>query len=247
MLLVSILITSADGGLEELPQKVKENIDSFKRWHPNFEHRLFFDQMIREFLSARFGAETLEAYDSLKPYSYKADLARYCLIYYFGGIYADISTFFFTNWPPLMRGNRLPEQQIAVFKGSGAFAPWEIPQTVFYAPAQHKALAKAIDLVCANVKNRYYGSTPLCPTGPVLFGKAIASTCDPNEVILGECKTINPTGDLTKFISEPSTSFMFRNNLVATKRKRGGGPQTELGLKGGNSYLDAWNRRDIYS
>ena len=36
-------------------------------------------------------SDVLNAFDMLKPLAYKADLARYCLIYKLGGWYADIS------------------------------------------------------------------------------------------------------------------------------------------------------------
>ena len=46
--------------------------------------------MRREFISKYFNKDVLEAYDTLLPGAYKADLWRYCILYKMGGIYMDI-------------------------------------------------------------------------------------------------------------------------------------------------------------
>ena len=43
------------------------------------------------------------------------------------------------------------------------------------------------------MKNNYYGLTPLCPTGPTLWGKAIASIGIDQNVIIGDFMELTPT------------------------------------------------------
>jgi hypothetical protein len=245
MILASILISSAEQDVREPPQAVRENIDSFKKACAGIEHRLFTHAHIREFLAKEFGTDVLSAYDSLKPYTYKADLAKYCIIHHFGGVYADLSVYFLRRWPPAPAEIANSTDRIGIFRG-GDFAPWSVPPTLFSAPKGHKALGKVIDLVCENVRKKYYGSTPLCPTGPVLFGKALAMTCEPAEILNGKYVWVDPQGKMAKLISEKNIAFAFNDRLIAVRRKRGGGPQTELGLVGGNQYTGAWKARDIY-
>jgi hypothetical protein len=244
VILASILITSPEHQNQNLPVKVLENIASFKSAHPDIEHRLFTGPLIRDFLSEHFGADVLFAYDSLKPYAYKADLARYCLLYHFGGVYADISCYFLKSWLP--QTDPSDQGRIAVFMG-GVYAPWEVTSSIFSAPARHKALAKAIDLVCANVRDRNHGSTALCPTGPVLFGKAIALTCEVGEITLGRAILVAPSSQLARRISEATIGFVFGDRMIAVKRKKGGAPQSELGVSGGNEYVKLWRARDVYA
>jgi hypothetical protein len=53
-------------------------------------HYLFNDDACRDFLSVTFPTDVVNAYDSLIPTAFKADLWRYCILYMFGGVYMDI-------------------------------------------------------------------------------------------------------------------------------------------------------------
>jgi len=242
MILASILITSDDRESAVLPPKVRENIDSFRKVHPGIAHRLFTGAMSREFLEKEFGREVVSAYDALTPYTYKANLARYCILHRFGGVYSDVSCFFFGSWLPAGDDG----SRIGVFPARIA-APWSVPPTIVYAPQGHKALARAIELVLENVRKRYYGSTPLCPTGTVLFGKALALTCEPDEIRMGWARWVQPAGKLAGLLSETNIGFFDGQTLIAVKRKKGGGPQTELGIRGGNDYTVLWKQRSVYA
>jgi mannosyltransferase OCH1-like enzyme len=58
--------------------------------NPDFDFVLMDDEQCRDFIRDNFDKKTLEAYDSLVPGAYKADLWRYCILYKYGGIYLDI-------------------------------------------------------------------------------------------------------------------------------------------------------------
>ena len=100
MILASILIASEGHENQELPSKVVENRDSFKRCYPGLKHELFRGAVIRNFISEKFGSEVLFAYDRLMPFAYKSDLARYYNMYEHGGAYADLSIYFLKAWSP---------------------------------------------------------------------------------------------------------------------------------------------------
>ena len=44
-----------------------------------------------------------------------------------------------------------------------------------------------------------------------------------------------------------SHCFVFGKDVVAIKRKQGGGPLGELGIAGGNEYVELWQKRDVYA
>lgn len=247
MLLANILIcTPRQGPLLELPPKVEENTQSFAKIHPEFPHKIFLHDEILEILKEKFSPEVANAFATLKPYAYKADLARYCLLYESGGIYADLSYFFL---------NPLPTHQakIVVFRDFLWSSPWDTSNGVFFSPPKHKSLEYAIELVCANVRSTYYGATPLCPTGPALFGKALASTCEAEEIITGSAMMI-PRVKLQEFhpdlpIPEEAAihCLVLNHQLIAIKRKSIGSPGlNDLGITDGNAYNELWKNRDVY-
>ncbi|MFZ2467752.1 MAG: glycosyltransferase [Parvibaculum sedimenti] len=236
MILASILITANDAANRTLPEPIRANIASFRKHHPEFAHSLFNTEIARELLSSRFGREVLSAFDSLKPYAFKADLARYCILHEHGGIYADLSFFFVDPLP--FDGKRL-----LVFPGLMATTPWDVSNGIIAAPPGHKALARAIELVCANVRKNYYGPTSFCPTGPTLFGKAVALTCEPEDILTGRALWMDSPAP-----GEPKVHCKaVDGKLVAVKRKTKAGTISELGVSTGNNYLHHWRAKDVYA
>ena len=75
---------------KKLPPLMENAVNKIKLLNPRFNHQLFDDYDCREFIKKNFTLEILNAYDSLIPGAYKADLWRYCILYKLGGIYLDI-------------------------------------------------------------------------------------------------------------------------------------------------------------
>jgi hypothetical protein len=44
----------------------------------------------RDFIATHFRSRVVDAFDTLKPYAFKSDLARYCILHELGGWYVDI-------------------------------------------------------------------------------------------------------------------------------------------------------------
>ncbi len=82
-------------GDSEIPQQCQLYIDSWKKHHPEWEYRLWTDDnMIK--------LQNQDLYDSTTNVRQKADIARYELLYHFGGIYVDIDMECFKNIEPLL-------------------------------------------------------------------------------------------------------------------------------------------------
>jgi mannosyltransferase OCH1-like enzyme len=75
-----------------ISQNLKLITDTWKINNPDYEYFLYDDNMCRNFLSESFGQEIVSTYDKIKIAAYKADLWRYCILYKYGGFYADIDT-----------------------------------------------------------------------------------------------------------------------------------------------------------
>ena len=248
MLLSNVLITSSEDDEDQpLPPIIRENIESLKSQHPGLEHRLFRQADVVQLIEERFSKEVLDAFYALRPFAYRADLARYCILYEFGGFYADLSYFFVGPIP-------MPPKRAVVFRGNLVSSPWDMSNGLIYSPPRHKALAHAIKLVCANVKRRYYGLTPLCPTGPALIGKAFATTCEAEELITGLAQLMprDIVRDLVPTLALPDGELIhcqyLTQTLVAVKRKPILSPGlVAMGITAGNAYRQFWNRREVYA
>jgi mannosyltransferase OCH1-like enzyme len=245
MLLANILLTNGDEA--PLPAVVAENMASFQARHPGVPHRLFRRDDILDLLRGSFSADVLGAFNALRPYSYQADLAAFCILHEFGGSYADLSYFFLR---PLPMGGERP----VVFRDLFWSSPWDASCGCIYAPPSHKALDFAINAICANVRNRYYGATALCPTGPALFGKALATTCEAEELVSGSAVLMrnDRLQPRIRNVSLPEGQnthcLVLLRRLIAVKRKpMGSNGIAGLGVTNGNSYHDLWKARDVYA
>lgn len=248
MLLTSIWINSSgEANAASLPPPILENIHSLQKNHPHIPHKLFGTTELLSFLEEKFSREVLSAFLALKPYAYKADLARYCVLHEYGGVYADLSYYFVRPLP-------MDSRRVVVFRDFMWSSPWDVSNGVFFAPPKHKALEIAIQMVCANVRRGYYGNTPLCPTGPALFGKALATVCEPQDIVTGVAGLVSKemvagaARNIELPPDEKSHCLILRNELLALKRKRMGSPGlSDFGVADVSGYSDLWRQRAIYS
>ncbi|MDY0960587.1 glycosyltransferase family 32 protein [Massilia sp. CFBP9026] len=236
MNLFSILITDQAHADQALPPAIARNLASLREHHPGLPHRLYGQDAIRDFLRAHMEADVAWAYDQLLPYAYRADLARLCLLHEFGGLYADLSVFFHAPLP-------LESGKLIVFRDRAVVAPWIVSNTILGAPPRAPALAAAIRMIVANCRSRYRGASSLCPTGPVLLGKAIALHCEPDQIHLGEVSNLAQRNDTESLAFIDATD----GRLVGYRTKRAAG-LAELGLERGvNDYNDFYYARLTYA
>ena len=65
---------------------------SLQKLNPEYTYVFFNKTERREFIKTNFDSQTLEAYDTVVPGAFKADLFRYCYLYKNGGCYFDYKT-----------------------------------------------------------------------------------------------------------------------------------------------------------
>ncbi len=226
---------SINNKTENLPGKITRNLDSFKECHPGIEHQLYEMDSGREFIKTHFDADVLSAFDSLKPLAYKADLLRYCILYEFGGIYADLSLYFHSS-----ANNFDKNAKIFIYRDVISRAPWIASNSLIVTDSKMHVFLYCIEAIISNVKNDYYGTNALCPTGPNLFGASLASTTPLFEIASGEAVRISRCLD---------HSYAYLNSsgkVVAVAIKNGQGLGS-LGASSAENYNDFYNQREIYS
>jgi mannosyltransferase OCH1-like enzyme len=147
---------------KELPPLMKKNYDKLVLQNPEFNCHLYDESECRNFIQHYFGLTVLEAYNSLTPCAYKSDLWRICVLYINGGIYMDIKY-------QCVNGFRL------IVLTEKEYFVRDRPLNMAYnalivVKPQNPIMLKCIKQIVINVKNKYYGSTFLHPTGPGLLG-----------------------------------------------------------------------------
>jgi mannosyltransferase OCH1-like enzyme len=148
---------------KKLPVKMYQAIKNIKKNNPRFKHFLFDDAECRAFIKDNFDFKILNAYDKLIPGAYKADLWRYCVLYKYGGIYMDIKYYPINGFKLV---NLLEEEQWVLDVDNNG-----IYNALMVCKPNNEILWKAINQIADNVMNKYYGSSCLEPTGPLLLAK----------------------------------------------------------------------------
>lgn len=201
------------------------------------DYTLYNNETLRQFIADNYNKDVLWAYDSLRPYSYKADLGRFCLLNKLGGWYLDIAVRMVN---PVEVGDRikfLAFRDIQRF----SFTSWACATTILYSQPDNSALQFAIDMIVDNCREKYYGITPLCPTGPTLLGAALAANGGQTDFVYGDYLELTPTHE------QKNRAFILPDGtIMAWSKPSGGGDLTGVGAKGVNNYNELWQARRVY-
>jgi inositol phosphorylceramide mannosyltransferase catalytic subunit len=79
---------------KQLPPELQNNIDQIKANNPDWEHHLYDDADIEQFIRNQYGDSIFRYYQWINPNygAARADLFRYLLLYKTGGVYLDIKS-----------------------------------------------------------------------------------------------------------------------------------------------------------
>ena len=140
------------------------SVKNLLEFNPDYDYYFYNDIDCRKFIFDNYNDEILNSYDTLYPVAYKADLFRYLLIYKYGGIYLDNKYIVRTSFDSIIN-----EEDNNIFcmdtKNNLLF------NSILISKPNNNKFKFLINRIVENVKNNYYGSCPLHPTGPRLFFK----------------------------------------------------------------------------
>lgn len=230
-----IFLSDSDQGLSPFLDYASQTV---RNAFDGADYTLYNNETLREFIGDNYGKEVVWAYDCLKPYSYKADLGRFCLLNKLGGWYLDIAIRMVN---PVEVGDRI---QFLAFRDIQrfSFTTWACATTVLYSQPDNTALQFAIEMIINNCKEQYYGITPLCPTGPTLLGAALAAHGGHPDFIYGDYLELTPTYE------QKNRAFVLPDGtIMAWSKPSGGGDLTGVGAKGVNNYNELWAAREVYA
>ncbi len=207
---------------------------------PAGNYTLYDNQMIEGFLSQHYPQEVLDAYRMLKPFAYRADLARLCILNVVGGWYLDAGVLWIGGQMEVEEG-----VDLLVFRDiqKNSSTSWACSTGIVYANPKHPALGIAIEQIIENCQNKYYGLTSLCPTGPSVWGAAIASVGLGTGIKIGDFIEGTPTyHHKNYFFLMPSGEIIARWKPNLPR----GGRLSDMGNKGTNDYNAFWDGRNVY-
>jgi mannosyltransferase OCH1-like enzyme len=150
-----------------LPEEIKNNIESIKKTNRKWEYHLYDDKDIYDFIELNFGDRVLSSVARINPkYGVVlADLFRYLVVYKFGGVYLDIKSSLLCPLDRIIRNddsfvisqwrNRFGEEYLGwgIHQELGHVPGGEFQQWHVIAEPGHLFLRHVIDQVIFNIES----------------------------------------------------------------------------------------------
>lgn len=214
---------------ENLPPFMRNNVDYLIENNPEFKIFLYDEGLCREFIRRKFGKTLEDAFKRLKPCSYKSDLWRFCILYFYGGIYIDIKYRCINNFKLIA----LTEKEYFV-KDRDDYGTYTALIAVL---PKNKILKECIQKIVENVKNNYYGNNALDPTGPGLLGSFFSQEEKNNMELYFECTNIEPFYKDIYYIMHNDTIILTFYKQYREEQRR---------HQKFEPYDILWKKKDIY-
>ena len=207
------------------------NKKSIEKYFSEYEYIFWDIKKIKSFILKNNDDKVWKAIESVKPYSFKADIAKYYIVYKLGGLYSDLNIFFEKNID-------IEDYGFIFFKDlqDQTMTSWAVASGLFFSKPKNPILLDSVNQCIDNVNKKYYGGHPLCPTGPNLFGSSIAKNNLPE----------NHNYNIGSFIKQNKESLFVLNKKIIAKYKNNGLSFGNSGIPGGNNYGDIWHNKNVY-
>jgi DNA-dependent RNA polymerase auxiliary subunit epsilon len=243
-----ILINDTNKLLNKLPEYHNICYKQIKKLYPNEEYHLYCGEELEEIIQNNFHKDIFTSYKKLKPYACKADLARYCLLYLYGGLYIDLNIKFINTIPDLDKLKFFAFRDII----KASKRSWSVANSIMFAQKNSKIMKKCIDIVVENCKKEYYGISVLDISGCIVLGKAIMDSNEDIDFIstAGELSWIKPK--IEKNYEYNIGYLMDIDDKIIAYRKPTNknmdncGDINCFGFDGTNNYIEMWKNKDVY-
>lgn len=97
----------------DLPKHWKQTPETWKKYHPDWEYKLWTDEDNRKLISTKY-PWFLKIYDSYPHGIQRADAVRYFILYTYGGLYVDLDIQCVKNIEPLIHEYMKPETEVLI-------------------------------------------------------------------------------------------------------------------------------------
>lgn len=218
----------------EKPKQFTPNKDSvsIKESFGSENYRLWNLELTSDFLDENYGTYILNAFHKIKPFAFKANLARYCILNHFGGLYADLSV---GKVKPFEASNL----DMIVFRdGNSDKTSWKVMNAFFFSKPNSLVLQDSIEEIMSNVRRKFYGHDPHFIGGPSVFGRSVAKYGLDCNLLVGQYY----------WHRYRRNKYLLPSNNVVARGKVGGKFLGGIsGVVGGNNYNEMWKERNVYT
>lgn len=152
--------------LSSMPAHWQTASRSCRELHPEYEHKLWTDESMMEFIRTRY-PESMQEFSKYSHAIQRIDAVRYFLMYEYGGFYLDMDVGCLMSLEPLRTINAviLPHTQ-----------PYGVSNDMMASPARHPFLRYALSQLWPNQRNLLVKTpTVLFSTGPMFVDTALQS------------------------------------------------------------------------
>lgn len=215
--------------------------DRWLQLNPRIRMHWFDDKDCTKFMATQ-GSRIFNAYMTLNPGAYKADLFRLCILYERGGVYVDAETLPYVSIREMMRG--VNSEFISVLD-SGSDG---IHNGLIISTPRHPFLRSCIERIIKTVESRSYEDGTLSITGPVCLARSINS-CMGRNVDTKFVEGINEHGgyNLYLFVHRFGPSqyvYKGKKRILAKKHCLWSYLRN---LKKKSNYINMYHNRKVYS
>jgi mannosyltransferase OCH1-like enzyme len=243
-----ILINDTNKLPNEFPEFHNICYEQIKKLYPDEEYHLYSGEELEEIIKNNFDTDVFIAYKKLRPYACKADLARYCLLYLYGGLYIDLNVKLINTIPDLDKLNFFAFRDITTTSKRS----WSVANSIIFTTKKSKIMKKCIDIIVENCKNEYYGISVLDVSGCIVLGKAIMTSNEDINFIAttGELCYINPKKEknysyyFAYLMDKDDKIIAYRKPIIKNTDNRG--DISCFGFKGTNNYIEMWKDKEVY-
>jgi hypothetical protein len=254
MIIHQILINDTNKLPDEFPEFHNICYEQIKKLYPDEEYQLYSGKELEEIIQDNFHSDVFTAYKKLKPYACKADLARLCLLYLYGGLYIDLNLYFINTIPDLDKLEFFAFRDLSKMSKQS----WAVQNGIMYSTSKSKVVKNAIDLIVKHCKEEYYGVQCVDVSATTVLGISITKSLphfgiatngelDSFTLKSFDKKTQNKIKKMG-YKSEGLLGFIMDNEdkLIAIRKPSGGGDIKSVGFSGTNNYVEMWKDKDVY-
>lgn len=237
MFLHQILINDSKVIPKTLPNFTHFCSSELRKIYFNYRYKFWSYNDIDILIKTNFDSTVYNSFSKLKPYSYKADLAKYCILYNFGGLYVDLNVRFI-NKINNFNDNLFAFRDYHLSQRYG----WYISTAIIFSNAKNSILKTCIDIIVENVNKNFYGNSPLDITGPGVLGQALIKNNKDLGEINGEIFCLTPMHNFKTLAFVQDCG-----NIVAFFKPNEPGDLSFFGFEGVNNYKTMWENKDVYN
>lgn len=177
---------------KNISDSFRELTQSWINNNKNYSYFLFDDKYCEDFIKKNFDENVFKAYCRIIPGAFKADLWRYCMLYIYGGVYADIDTICNGSIDDFLDEN-IEFMTPIDLNNCPYYGKYNLFNCFIASIPKHPILLDCINRIVHNVENNIVPFSNLDFSGPGILGKStnLFLGLDENTSFIGKEGNIN--------------------------------------------------------